>query len=382
LRREKSPMTNDQDRPTLSLYHRCMCVLLAYVFLITPDGFYYLSQAAVQYSSVSTLAWGKGNRIIEYDYDANGSLTSKVTTEGGTTFETVAYEYNLQNRLKKATTTKDPFGTPQTTVIEYQYNPDGIRVEKKETTSPGKIKTYYLVDPYNHTGYDQVLEETTGRYDTSDVLLSTERMQYTIGDDAISQTKSIWNGSTWSANPTQYLLYDGHGSTRQLVNADLSLQDSYSYDGYGVLLQGTSPELQNNPAVTPEQATSLLYAGEQFDFGSQHYHNRARWYNSLNGRFNQVDPYAGNMSDPQSLHKYMYVHANPINGIDPSGLLLLEEPLLSLAIEESLQYQDISVKTAAWLQVTALVLIFSIILGGGLAYTRDGSPTTPSMTAV
>lgn len=263
-------------------------------------------------------------------------MTSKVTTEGTTTVESVVYDYNLQNRLAKVTTTKDPEGTPQTTVIEYQYNPDGIRVEKKETTSDGKTETHYLVDPANHTGYAQMLEETTKRYDSYDILLSTERIQYIIGDDVISQTKSTLSGTTWTANPTQYLLYDGHGSTRQLVNANLSIQDTYSYDGYGVLLQETSTELQNNPAITPEQATSLLYAGEQFDFGSQHYYNRARWYNPMNGRFNQVDLYQGNTQDPQGLHKYLYCHANPVNGIDPSGQFTINEQMMVTFIRGAL----------------------------------------------
>ncbi|MHC4639228.1 MAG: putative toxin, partial [Planctomycetota bacterium] len=49
------------------------------------------------------------------------------------------------------------------------------------------------------------------------------------------------------------------------------------------------------------------------------YYLRARYYNQSNGRFNRVDPYTGNNSDPQSLHKYTYCHNNPINGIDPSG---------------------------------------------------------------
>jgi hypothetical protein len=35
--------------------------------------------------------------------------------------------------------------------------------------------------------------------------------------------------------------------------------------------------------------------------------------------FNRIDPYSGSYSDPQSLHKYLYCHANPINAIDPSG---------------------------------------------------------------
>jgi hypothetical protein len=34
-----------------------------------------------------------------------------------------------------------------------------------------------------------------------------------------------------------------------------------------------------------------------------------------------LDPFFGNISDPQSLHKYTYVHGNPIDNIDPSGLM-------------------------------------------------------------
>jgi len=49
------------------------------------------------------------------------------------------------------------------------------------------------------------------------------------------------------------------------------------------------------------------------------YYNRARYYDQNIGRFNRMDPYAGNYQDPQSLHKYLYCHANPVNGIDPSG---------------------------------------------------------------
>ncbi|MFA7486382.1 MAG: RHS repeat-associated core domain-containing protein, partial [Phycisphaerae bacterium] len=55
------------------------------------------------------------------------------------------------------------------------------------------------------------------------------------------------------------------------------------------------------------------------------YYNRARWYNPLIGLFNQVDPYSGNTSDPQSLHKYLYCHANPVNAIDPSGRFSVTE---------------------------------------------------------
>ncbi|MEN6309508.1 MAG: Tox-REase-5 domain-containing protein [Anaerohalosphaeraceae bacterium] len=302
-------------RPSLSLYHRCLCVLLAYTFLIGPECVVYLSQAATQYSQISTLAWGRGNSIITYGYDANGSLTSKTTTRGGQTAETVVYTYNLQNRLVRVETTPYTGGVAgAVTAVDYAYNPDGIRVGKTEMTPAGTTATAYLIDPANPTGYAQVLEETTTRYDAADVLLSVERTDYVIGEDVISQTKSNCDleTSVWTASATQYLLYDGHGSTRQLMNANLSVQDSYSYDGYGVML-GSAAGSAN------AAQTNLLYCGEQYDSALSQYYLRARYYNPANGLFNQLDPYAGNMQDPQSLHKYLYCHANPVNGIDPSG---------------------------------------------------------------
>jgi RHS repeat-associated protein len=102
--------------------------------------------------------------------------------------------------------------------------------------------------------------------------------------------------------------------TRQLADASgaVNTEDSYSYDAYGVMLGG-------NPTATSPAATNGLYTGEQFDEHAQHYYLRARYYNPLNGRFNRMDPYAGSPQDPQSLHKYLYCHANPVNGVDPSG---------------------------------------------------------------
>jgi len=155
---------------------------------------------------------------------------------------------------------------------------------------------------------------------------------YTLGDDVIAQKKSYWQwvDLQWelqSTDNTQYLLYDGHGSTRQLVTGSVpntTIVDDFSYDGYGVLLQNEDnfpPAGTQVPGKVGAQATSLLYAGEYFDTDSQNYYLRARWYDSLSGRFNRMDPFPGNNQDPQSLHKYLYCHANPVNAIDPSGAM-------------------------------------------------------------
>lgn len=36
-------------------------------------------------------------------------------------------------------------------------------------------------------------------------------------------------------------------------------------------------------------------------------------------RFNRVDPFFGNIQDPQSLHKFVYVQGDAVNFVDPSG---------------------------------------------------------------
>jgi len=45
----------------------------------------------------------------------------------------------------------------------------------------------------------------------------------------------------------------------------------------------------------------------------------ARYYNPATGRFMSRDPLDGNITDPKSLHKYLYADGDPVNGLDPTG---------------------------------------------------------------
>jgi RHS repeat-associated protein len=62
-----------------------------------------------------------------------------------------------------------------------------------------------------------------------------------------------------------------------------------------------------------------LYSGEQFDAKIGQQYLRARYYDPATGRFNRLDPFFGKIGDPQSLHNYLYCHADSVNGIDPTG---------------------------------------------------------------
>jgi hypothetical protein len=53
-------------------------------------------------------------------------------------------------------------------------------------------------------------------------------------------------------------------------------------------------------------------------------------------RFNRSDPFSGNLSDPLSLHKYLYVHGDPRNAVDPSGENSLANVGITMAIGAAL----------------------------------------------
>jgi len=105
-----------------------------------------------------------------------------------------------------------------------------------------------------------------------------------------------------------YLLYDGHGSVRQITDSDSEVINDFGFDAYGNLLYYTS---------APQ--TALLYTGEYYDSVLRMQYLRNRWTDPSTGRFNRRDEYPGSAFDPLSFHKYNYTHCNPINAIDPTG---------------------------------------------------------------
>lgn len=254
------------------------------------------------------------DRFTEYSYD-NTQQTGKTTYQGtdnsGQIVSSTSYQYNELGRLSQVTETTYTDGVdPQTKTTDYEYNTQGLRVTETITDAEGEVTTkQYLFDTMNPTGYAQVLEEYI-----NDQLAYC----YTLGHDVISVAKAVGipaNGSGDTAATVYHLLTDGHGSTRLLANltaTTVALAQQYLYNAYGEMLEAS------HLATATTALTSLLYSGEWTNPNGTQY-LRARYYDPATGSFNRLDPYAGNQNDPQSLHKYLYTHGNPIMGIDPSG---------------------------------------------------------------
>jgi RHS repeat-associated protein len=193
----------------------------------------------------------------------------------------------------------------RTEITKYKYGTDGIRVSAEhEVWEDGelksKTKTEYLNDPLNITGYSQVLKQTE-----TDIVANEETVTtYLIGHQRISQIV-VKNGT----EQEYYFTFDGHGSTRVLLDFAGAIAQLYSFDAYG-------NAIGFNPAET---LTEFLYSGEQFDSKIGQQYLRQRYYDPTTGRFNRLDPFFGNISDPLSFHKYLYCIADPNNYTDPNG---------------------------------------------------------------
>jgi len=164
------------------------------------------------------------------------------------------------------------------------------------------VWTYYLVDDLNPTGCPQVFDELTGPIG-SGVVTRT----YTYGLQRISENlnPSVTGNATWTPS---FYGYDAGGSVRQLTNSAGAITDQYEYDAFG-----------NSFAETGTTPNNYLYRGEQYDPDLGLYYLRARYYNPTTGRFLSRDPNDGDVTQPATLHKYLYANGDPVNGWDPTG---------------------------------------------------------------
>jgi RHS repeat-associated protein len=219
----------------------------------------------------STSAYDTNDRLTADLYDANGD------TRWSSGF---TYTYDSEDQLKSA----------NGGAIRIVYDGDGNRVSK----TAGGVTTQYLVDDLSTSGYSQVVEE---------LVAGSVQHTYTYGNHLISQSQQRNGG--WQIS---FYGHDAHGNVRFLTDASGVVTDTYAYDAFGILTSATG--------TTPN---NYLFNGQQYDRDLGFYFQRARYYNQDRGRFLTMDPVAGRLDDPMTLHKYMFGHADPVNRIDPSG---------------------------------------------------------------
>jgi RHS repeat-associated protein len=212
-------------------------------------------------SSVVSYVYDDANRLasvngVTYTWDNNGNLLN----DGVNT-----YTYDAANRLKSIA------GASTAT---FSYNGLGDRLSQNGVN--------YTLDL--NTGLTQVLNDGTNTY--------------LYGLDRVAEQQGGVN---------EYYLGDVLGSIRQIANNSGAITLARSYDPYGNTRQ-TIGDAQTNFGFTGEfiDPSGLIYL-------------RARYYDSLTGRFATRDTWEGDVNRPISFNRWNYVQGNPINFTDPSG---------------------------------------------------------------
>ena len=183
----------------------------------------------------------------------------------------VTNTYNSKNELIKTVSDKE---------INYTYNPEGKRIEKIENNN--KIK-------YVYEGLDIILE---------------------LDKDNNVIANNVYGLSLVSRNSDKkgYYLYNGHGDTVTIVDNEQNEIKSYTYDEWGSIIEEVGE--YDNP---------YRYAGYYYDEETGNYYLLSRYYNPSIARFIVEDSYRGEIDDPLSLNRYVYVVNNPLIYIDPLG---------------------------------------------------------------
>ena len=265
-----------------------------------------------------------------YSYDQTQQTSKMVVDAASLTRSSQFFTYNLQGRMASVTNEDyDASGVLNSRErTSYEYDASSFRVEltnESDAALDGNFTlsstTQFLASHRNHTGYTQTLRET--KFDADGNVIKTT--DYTFGDDEISQTVTDENGNA----VTHTFGHDGHGSVRVLYDVAGVIAQAFTFSAYGTMVALHNATAQS--IAVSSRLTSLGYSGETFDAKVGQQYLRARFYNPSNGRFNRLDDFAGNNQDPQSFHKYAYVHGDPIEGIDPLGKFKAIFYLLSAA---------------------------------------------------
>jgi RHS repeat-associated protein len=253
-----------------------------------------------------------GSTTYNYAYDTAGNLCAKATSCASPTFT-----YNAANELTASpagsTYTYDANGNETagyatiagtSTAITASYNNRNQTSSITPSGSGARSFTYADSNSSNRTASGSTTFDSSGNNVVRQTASGTST--YYIYD-AQGNVQGEHIGST-----SYYFLHNNISSIVAVVGSTGTVSDRYAYDPYG-----------NVTASSGTVANPWQFAGGYYDASTGLTKFGNRYYDSTSGHWTQADTLSGNLTNPQSLNRFVYAGDNPVNFVDPSGNNLL-----------------------------------------------------------
>jgi len=225
-----------------------------------------------------------GPVTTNYSYDAAGHLTGD---------NVATYTYSSRGRLSGATTSN---GT-----LSYLYN--GLQQRVNKSGAPvSSGAAYYVYDEAGHL---------LGEYDANLNVISETVY---LGDTPIAVLKTSGSAAAATLQLSVANVYADHLNTPRVITRSSDEAILWRWDGAEAF--GVTPATES-PSGLAAFKFNQRFPGQVYDAETGNFQNVNRDYQPGNGRYVQSDPIGLN----GGINTYAYVGGNPLNHVDPSGLV-------------------------------------------------------------
>ncbi|MCK4666953.1 RHS repeat-associated core domain-containing protein, partial [Candidatus Dependentiae bacterium] len=238
------------------------------------------------------------------NYDANGNTKQRdYFRSKDEIFEQELYEYNYDNMMTHYVRPKPVMKNNRIEMeveseLNMEYDVNGIRIIKKcyPNTSDSTI--------YIYEGGEVVLEITYEQIPKNKYLFTY------AGGKKVSRTSFNIDG-TIDLDSRKYFHQNFLGSIAMITDKDGNIEEHNKYEPFGDILWSKSYIDTDN---------DYKFTGKKRDKESNLDYFNARYLDTKLGRFMKVDVVTGNVKNPQTLNRWVYVLNNPLRYIDILGL--------------------------------------------------------------
>lgn len=141
--------------------------------------------------------------------------------------------------------------------------------------------------------------------------------------DASGKLIAEYGSAPPESSGTQFLTNDHQGSPRAITTAAGTVVSRHDYAPFGEDLPAGIGMRSGGSGYSQPDGVRQKYAGMEKDDVTGMSHTLWRQYDNLSARWTAPDPYTASMTiaAPQSFNRYTYVNNDPINLVDPLGLM-------------------------------------------------------------